>query len=302
MKNYIVEIALIGAITLFALVSRFGKNDKAYGATKGLFSKIVSKVMPYNYDDVKEKAKELGQDFNAKQYAFQIVLFLAGGGFVAYLYFRNLTWAIIYGVLATAFIPYLTVLRYQRIYSEFIFECIQTYCTNVIMEFNTTQSFVKSLEGVVESGILEDPVLTDVKTMIDMSYKNGTIDESIEWFTKKYPYYMVKNMHQLFLQITNEGAKDSGESLENMMLDIDALVEGVYRDKMDRKQFYNKFLTFGLALYLLVMLIQFLLGTNNYLEMLNEFYVQIILHFIILLNSFFLIKGIKFYNEDTGVE
>ena len=86
------------------------------------------------------------------------------------------------------------------------------------------------------------------------------------------------------------------------MLDIDALVEGVYRDKMDRKQFYGKFLTFGLALYLLVMLIQFLLGGANYLEMLNDWYVLVILHSIIILNTFFLIKGIKFYNEDTGGE
>ena len=170
------------------------------------------------------------------------------------------------------------------------------------MEFNSTQSFVKSLEGVVESGILEEPILSDVKTMIDMSYKNGTIDESIIWFNKKYPYYMVKNMHQLFLQITNEGAKDSGEALENMMTDIDALVEGVYRDKMDRKQFYNKFLTFGLALYFLVMLIQFLLNSSTYMLMLDYWYVQVILHLIIILNTFFLIKGIKFYNEDTGVE
>ena len=41
---------------------------------------------------------------------------------------------------------------------------------------------------------------------------------------------------------------------------------------------------------------------TNYLNMLNEWYVQMILHLIIILNSFFLLKGIKFYNEDTGVE
>lgn len=296
------ESILIIVITIFVLITRFGKNDSVGQSVKSGYKKLMSKIMPYNYEDVKEKAKELGQTFDAKQYTFQFILFLVGGGGVAFLYFRSLTWAIIYGLVATAFIPYLTVLKYKRVYSEYLFECIQTYCTNVIMEFNTTQSFVKSLEGVVESGILEEPVLSDVKHMIDMSYKNGTIDESINWFNKKYPYYMVKNMHQLFLQITNEGAKDSGESLENMMLDIDALVEGVYRDKMDRKTFYTKFLTFGLALYLLVMLIQFLLGTSNYLNMLNMWYVQIILHLIIILNSFFLLEGIKFYNEDTGVE
>ena len=297
-----IETILILFITIFLLISRYGKNDSVGESVKKGYSALMSKLMPYNYNDVKEKAKELGQSFDVKQYTLQFILFAAGGGGVAFLYFRSLTWAIIYGILATTVIPYLTVLKYKRVYSEYIFECIQTYCTNVIMEFNTTQSFVRSMEGVIESGILEDPVLSDVKTMVDMSYKNGTIDESIIWFNKKYPYYMVKNMHQLFLQITNEGAKDSGESLENMMLDIDALVEGVYRDKMDRKQFYTKFLTFGLALYLLVMLIQLLLGGSNYLAMLKEWYVNMILHGIIIINSFFLIKGIKFYNEDTGVE
>ena len=297
-----IESIIVILITVFILINVFGNNDKVSDSIKGSYKKLFSKLMPYNYDDVKNKAKELGQTFDSKQYAFQFLLFLIGGGGVAFLYFRSLTWALVYGVIATSFIPYLTVLKYKRVYSEYLFECIQTYCTNVIMEFNTTQSFVKSLEGVIESGILEEPVLSDVKHMVDMSYENGTIDESIEWFNKKYPYYMVKNMHQLFLQITNEGAKDSGESLENMMLDIDALVEGVYRDKMDRKTFYGKFITFGLSLYLLVMLIQFLLGGSNYLTILKEWYVEMILHLIIILNSFFLIKGIKFYNEDTGVE
>ena len=170
------------------------------------------------------------------------------------------------------------------------------------MEFNTTQSFVKSLEGVRDSGIIEEPVLGDIKKMIDLSYKNGTIDESIEYFNSKYPYYMVKNMHQLFLQITKEGARDAGESLENMSMDIDALVEGVYRDQMDRKNFHSKFLSFGLILYTLVIVVQFLLGVDDYIELLNIWYVQIILHLIIVVNSFFLITGEKYYNEDVGAE
>ena len=135
-----------------------------------------------------------------------------------------------------------------------------------------------------------------------MSYANGTIDEAVEWFNAKYPYYMVKNMHQLFVQITKEGAQDSGESLENMMMDIDLLVEGVYRDKMDREASHKKFVTFGLCLYFLVMLTQALLDEGNYKSMLDLWYVQALLHMIIVVNSYFIISGEKFYNEDTGVE
>ena len=232
----------------------------------------------------------------------QVILFGVVAGGIAYLYFYNLFITLIYALIAIAFIPYLSYLRTQRIYSEYIFEQIQTYTTNVIMEFNTTQSFVKSLEGVVESGILEKPVVDDVKTMIDMAYANGTIDQSIAYFNEKYPYYMVKNMHQLFYQITKEGSRDAGESLENMSLDIDALVESVYRDRMDRANFHKKFLTFGMALFLLAAVMQFLLGKDSYIKLLDMWYVQLILHLIIIINCYFLLTGEKYYNEDVGVE
>ena len=109
-------------------------------------------------------------------------------------------------------------------------------------------------------------------------------------------------MNQLFLQITKEGAKDSGQALENMSMDIDTLVEGVYRDQIDRKEFHRRFVTFGLALFLLVMAMQFLLGTDSYLELISNIYVQVILHAIVIINAFFLISGEKYYNEDVGVE
>ena len=64
---------------------------------------------------------------------------------------------------------------------------------------------------------------------------------------EKYNFYMVKNMHQLFLQVTKEGAKDTEETFDNMLNDIDALVEGVYRDRMDRANFHKQFLLFSLA-------------------------------------------------------
>ena len=170
------------------------------------------------------------------------------------------------------------------------------------MEFATTQSFVKSLEGVYDSGVLEDPVKSDVKVMIDLAYENGTINQSLEYMNSKYDFYIVKNMHQLFLQITNEGSKDAGESLENMSLDIDMLVENVYRDRIDRASFHKKFLQFGLILYLMVMLVQFLLGIETYLKTIDTFWMQLLLHGIVIINTYFLLSGEKYYNEDVGAE
>ena len=170
------------------------------------------------------------------------------------------------------------------------------------MEFATTQSFVKSLEGVVQSGVLEDPILSDVNVMISMAYENGSIDEAIDYMNERYPYYIVKNMHQLFLQITKEGARDTGESLENMQLDIDMLVESVYRDRLDRAGFHKSFLKYGVMLYLMVMLVQYLLGRDTYIALLSNPFMFLVLHAILLVNSYFLLKGEKYYNENVGAE
>ena len=297
------ELIIWMLIAFFVIIYR--QNDGSedfYNFLKNQFGIVYSKYAPYSFQVISGKMKELKQEFTAKDYAMQVVIFGGIAGGIAYLYFYSLIMVAVYGGIAIAFIPYLAFLRSKRIYSEYIFEQIQVYTTNVIMEFNTTQSFVKSLEGVRDSGILEDPVLDDLKVMINMSYQNGTIDESIEYFNQKYPYYMVKNMHQLFLQITKEGAKDSGEALENMSMDIDALVEGVYRDQMDRKQFHTKFITFALVLFLLVLVMQVLLGRNSYLELLDLWYVHLILHTIIVINCYFLITGEKYYNDDVGGE
>lgn len=296
------ELIILIIIAIYVISYRQNNGENVYKFFVSKVSEVYDKYAPYSYKEVRQKVKSLGQDFTTREYASQAIIFGVVAGGISYLYFYNIVIALVYAGIAIAFIPYLTYLRYQKIYSEYIFEQIQVYTTNVIMEFSTTQSFVKSLEGVRDSGILEDPVLSDVKMMIEMSYQNGTIDESIEFFNEKYPYYMVKNMNQLFLQITKEGAKDSGEALENMSQDIDALVEGVYRDQADRKNFHKRFITFGLALFLLVMAMQFLLGTDSYIELLDIWYVQIILHLILIINSYFLITGEKYYNDDVGVE
>ena len=297
-----IEILIIGVIVIFIITYRSSTGEGVYKFVSAQALNIYDKYAPYSYKEMRSKIKKLGIDFTVRQYIIQIVLI---GGFfagVGYLYFYSILWAIIYGSVAVAFVPYLTYLRSKRQYSEYIFEQIQVYVTNTIMEFATTQAFVKSLEGVVESGILEDPVLSDVKTMIALSYEKGDVYASIEYMNAKYPFFMVKNMHQLFLQVTKEGAKDTAETFENMLSDIDALVEGVYRDRLDRAQFHRQFLMFGFALYGIVILLQYLVQVDTYISMLDNPIVFVALHALIAINTYFLLKGERFYNENVGAE
>ena len=294
---------IIAFIIIFVMAYRFNTGDNVYKYITKQAGFLYDKYAPYSFKEIRQKVKDLGQEYTKKQYTIQVVVFATASAVISYLYFYNLIVSLIYSLLSIVVIPYLTYLRCKRVYSEYIFEQIQVYTTNTIMEFATTQSFVKALEGVYESGVLEDPVKSDVKTMIDMAYENGTIDESIQFMNEKYDYFIVKNMHQLFLQITNEGSKNSSDALENMSLDIDMLVENVYRDRMDRASFHKKFLQFGIVLYLMVMLVQFLLGVESYISLLDSnLIVKILLHAIIIVNTFFLLRGEKYYNENVGAE
>ena len=87
-----------------------------------------------------------------------------------------------------------------------------------------------------------------------------------------------------------------------MSQDIDMLVEAVYRDRVDRATFHKSFLKYGVMLYLMVMLVQYLLGRDTYISLLKNPLMLFLLHGIILINSYFLLKGEKYYNENVGAE
>lgn len=296
------ELVIILIIAFLVIAYRQYQGQNVYKFVTEQIETMYEKFAPYSFKIVREKTKELGQEYTPRQYAIQVAVISIFTAVVTYIYFYNLIICIVYVCIAIMFVPYLSYLRCKRVYSEFIFEQIQVYTSNVIMEFATTQSFVKALEGVKNSGILENPVKKDVDYMIELAYKNGAIDESLDYMTKIYPFYIVKNMHQLFLQITKEGARNSADSLDNMQLDIDMLVESVYRDRIERSSFHKSFIQFGIMLYLMVMLVQYLLGRETYLILLDRWYVNLLLHGVLIINTYFLLKGEKYYNENVGAE
>lgn len=299
---FLEELLILIAIAVALIMYRNYQGQNVGKYITSQVQVVYDKFAPYSFKMVRDKTKELGQEYTPRQYAMQVAMISGFTGIVSYLYFYSVTTTVIYVLISMAFVPYLAYLRCKRVYSEYIFEQIQVYTSNVIMEFATTQSFVKALEGVRDSGILEDPVLSDVAYMIELSYDNGTIDEAVNYMSEKYPYYIVKNMHQLFLQITKEGARNSADSLDNMQLDIDMLIESVYRDRIERQQFHKQFLQFGIILYLMVMIVQYLLGRETYIILLQRWYIQVLLHGVLIINTYFLLRGEKYYNENVGAE
>ena len=296
------EYLVVAFIILFVIINYLRSGEKFYKFIVDSGSNIYERYAPYSFKVIRKKIKDMGMEYTPKQYIIQFIVFGVGAFFITYLYFYNIVISIIYSILVLFIVPYLSYLRCKRLYSEFIFEQIQTYTTNTIMEFQVTQSFVKALEGVYNSGVLEDPVKSDVKVMIDLAYQNGQVNESIAYMNSKYDFYMSRNMHQLFLQITKEGSRDSKDALENMLLDIDQLVEGVYADRLERKSFHGKFVTFGIILYFMIVLIQLVLTVDTYIVVIDNLIIKIALHALLLINTYFLLGGEKYYNENVGAE
>ena len=59
---------------------------------------------------------------------------------------------------------------------------------------------------------------------------------------------------------------------------------------------------FGVALYGIIILSQMLISVETYISMLNIFIVKIAIHALVFVNSYFLLKGERYYNENVGAE
>jgi hypothetical protein len=50
------------------------------------------------------------------------------------------------------------------------------------------------------------------------------------------------------------------------------------------------------------MLVQYLLGRETYLQLLERWYVQVLMHGVLIINTYFLLKGERYYYENVGAE
>ena len=110
------ELIILWIIGIYVVSYRQNNGENVYRFFITQVKDTYEKFAPYSYKEVREKVKALGQDFTARQYTSQIVMFAGIAGGISYLYFYNIVVAIIYALIAVAFIPYLAYLRYQKIY------------------------------------------------------------------------------------------------------------------------------------------------------------------------------------------
>ena len=111
------ESIIVIALVIFIVVYRLKSGEESvYKFIINTSTDVYDRYAPFSFKSIREKVKEMGQEYSAKQYMTQIAIFATAAFGISYLYFYNIGISIVYSIIAVAVIPYLTYLRCKRIY------------------------------------------------------------------------------------------------------------------------------------------------------------------------------------------
>jgi len=74
------ELIIVTFIVIFIIFYRKNTGDKFYKYISNGVTEVYNKYAPYSFKMVREKTKELGQEYTARQYLVQIVTFSVFAG------------------------------------------------------------------------------------------------------------------------------------------------------------------------------------------------------------------------------
>ena len=85
----IIVFVLIGLIMAFVVIYRNASGKNLYKYVQDNTTFIYDKFAPYSYNNIREKIKDLGQDYTPHQYAMQAIGFALGAAIISFLYFYS---------------------------------------------------------------------------------------------------------------------------------------------------------------------------------------------------------------------
>src|SRR5699024_6841968 len=103
---YLEELVFLFILVAVLLLYRNYKGQNIGKFITSQVQGVYDKFAPYSFQVVREKTKELGQEYTARQYMIQIIVMASFTGVVSYLYFYNLFISLVYIIVVIMFIPY----------------------------------------------------------------------------------------------------------------------------------------------------------------------------------------------------
>ena len=89
-----IEIILITMIIFFIIIYRKNNGENVYKYLNDNVGKNINKYAPYSFSVVREKTKQLGQEYTVRQYISQILIFSVVAGIISTLYFYNIVYIV----------------------------------------------------------------------------------------------------------------------------------------------------------------------------------------------------------------
>ena len=81
------ELVILLALAIYAISYRLNPDADVEGTFKFIkhgIGNIYEKYAPYSYKQIREKTKELGEEYTIKQYVAQVILFAGVAGGIAF--------------------------------------------------------------------------------------------------------------------------------------------------------------------------------------------------------------------------
>ena len=85
------EFILVALILIFIITYRNSSGEGVYKFVKDQATVAYDQYAPYSYKVMREKIKELGLEYNARQYTIQVAIFAGAAAIIGYLYLWGLT-------------------------------------------------------------------------------------------------------------------------------------------------------------------------------------------------------------------
>ena len=80
--NVTVIFFIVAVIAIFILVYRNANGENVYKYVSDRTAFIYDKFAPYSFKTIRDKVKDLGQEYTAHQYMVQIISFAAGAAVI----------------------------------------------------------------------------------------------------------------------------------------------------------------------------------------------------------------------------
>lgn len=237
---------------------------------------------------------------NIRQVVLEIAIVVCVLFFTTYMTTYNVYISCIAAVISMFFAPPLIYKFYFRKYNELVFTQLNALISDMIALTKNGNILLKILYEIQDN--YKNPAKKVIDEMIEICETTGDDTKALEVFAKAFDYDIARQFCQLMNQYYLSGAKNIGNSLDNMQTDMDALEIDVNHDRQMRGYNFKKFIGVEGLYFFIFYMMQMMVGMDSYRQNITKLPILIFYLFMLVLNYLTIYGAINYYNADIREE